>query len=138
MGTEDEVRAASEQFYLALNSILDGDFEPMNEIWSHSPKATEMGPAGGVRTGWNSIREELEAVSEMKIGGHLQAEDLQVHADDDFGLSVCTETGEINDAGGHPISIKYRATNVFVREEGAWKLLHRHADLEPALQTDFE
>jgi hypothetical protein len=33
MAAEDEVRQASEQFYAALNSTLDGDSSPMEEIY---------------------------------------------------------------------------------------------------------
>jgi hypothetical protein len=42
MALEDEVRKASEQFYAALNSTLNGDPEPMMEVWSHGSDASAM------------------------------------------------------------------------------------------------
>jgi hypothetical protein len=39
MSAEDEVRQASEQFYAALNSLVNGDTGPLANIWSHSDTA---------------------------------------------------------------------------------------------------
>ncbi len=47
MAAEDEVRQASERFYAALNSTLDGDSSPMEEIWSHGSDVSAMHPTGG-------------------------------------------------------------------------------------------
>jgi hypothetical protein len=40
MAVEDEVRQASEQFYAALNSTINGDPGPMMEVWSHGSDAS--------------------------------------------------------------------------------------------------
>lgn len=48
----DEVRKASEQFYAALNRMLNGDAGPMADIWSHSAVVTTMHPIGGREVGW--------------------------------------------------------------------------------------
>ena len=34
MSTEEEVRKASTQFYAALNSMLNGDAQPLSDIWA--------------------------------------------------------------------------------------------------------
>jgi hypothetical protein len=53
MAAEDEVRHASERFYAALNSTLDGDSSPMEEIWSHGSEVSAMHPFGGrMGGGW--------------------------------------------------------------------------------------
>jgi hypothetical protein len=47
MAAEDEVRQASEQFYAALNSTLDGgDSSPMEQIWSHGSDVSATHPFG--------------------------------------------------------------------------------------------
>ena len=43
------VRAASNQFYTALNQLFTGDMAPMEAVWSHLKDVTYMGPAGGFR-----------------------------------------------------------------------------------------
>ena len=47
MAVEDEVRKASEQFYAAFNRMLNGDANPLAEVWSHSTGVTTMHPVGG-------------------------------------------------------------------------------------------
>ena len=49
------VRAASNQFYAALNRLFTGDMAPMEALWSHRKDVTYMGPGGGFRVGWDEI-----------------------------------------------------------------------------------
>jgi hypothetical protein len=47
MSAEDDVRAAAERFYTALNGVLNGDAGPMADVWSQTADATAMHPIGG-------------------------------------------------------------------------------------------
>ena len=40
----DEVRKASEQFYAALNSMINGNAGPLSDIWSHSADRDDHAP----------------------------------------------------------------------------------------------
>jgi hypothetical protein len=60
MSAEDEVRQISEQYYVALSSLLSGDAGPLMQIWSKTPDVTVMNPYGGREEGW----EQLEPVFE--------------------------------------------------------------------------
>jgi hypothetical protein len=51
MSTEEEVLRASEQFYAALGRFLNGDSNPMMEVWSHEPDVTAMHAAAGRQVG---------------------------------------------------------------------------------------
>jgi hypothetical protein len=53
MATENDVRAASEKFYSALNRMLNGDAGPLGDIWSHSGTVATMHPIGGREAGWD-------------------------------------------------------------------------------------
>ena len=57
MSAEDEVRAAAEQFYAALNILANGDAGPMTDIWSHGEDATTMHPIGDRQVGWFQVRD---------------------------------------------------------------------------------
>ncbi len=46
MAAADDVRNASDQFYGALNRMVNGDASSMAEIWSQSPTVTTMHPIG--------------------------------------------------------------------------------------------
>jgi hypothetical protein len=51
MTVEDEVRQASEQFYAALNSTINGDSGPMMEVWSHGMGRSESQLGAGRTSG---------------------------------------------------------------------------------------
>jgi hypothetical protein len=51
MQAEEEVRAASEKFYAALNRMLNGNGSSLPEIWSQSATVTTMHPIGGREVG---------------------------------------------------------------------------------------
>ena len=40
--------------------------------------------------------------------------------------------------GGSTLSMSMRCTNAYRRENGAWKLVHHHADLMPDAAAAFE
>jgi len=42
MTVEDEIRQVSEQFYAALNRVVNGDPRPMMEVWSHGSYVATM------------------------------------------------------------------------------------------------
>ncbi len=34
---------------------------------------------------------------------------------------------------GHPVAIEHRCTNIDRREGGAWRIVHHHSDIAPAM-----
>jgi hypothetical protein len=51
VAAEDDVRAASDRFYSALDAMANGDASSMTEIWSHEDDVTTMHPIGGREVG---------------------------------------------------------------------------------------
>ena len=47
MSAENEIRKASDKFYVALNRMLNGDPRPMVDVWSHKSDVSTMHPIGG-------------------------------------------------------------------------------------------
>jgi len=93
-----------------------------------------MGPFGLRQEGWKQVRAEFERDAGLKLGGHIASKNVLVRASGDMGYTVCIEEGENKDSSGKPIRVSHRATNVFRREGGKWKLVHHHTDLSEALQ----
>ena len=131
---EKELRAANDQFYAALNAMFTGDLAPMNASWSHRDDVTNMGPFGGRLTGWEAVGAEFQKEAGMKFGGRVVCMELIVQAGKDMGYTVCVEQGENMSTDGKPVTVSHRATNVFRRENGQWKLVHHHTDLSPQLE----
>ncbi len=132
---EAEVRQASNEFYAALNAMFAGNLEPMRDIWSHAPEVTQMGPFGGRLVGWKEVEGDFVRAAAMVKSGKVAAEDVLVQAGGDMGYTTCVERGENVDREGKTIAVNHRATNIFRREAGKWKLVHHHTDQGTELQA---
>jgi ketosteroid isomerase-like protein len=130
---EDEIRQASEQFYAALNRLVNGDTGPMMEVWSHSSDVTTLRPLGSRPTGWEQVRDRWEQVAQAFSDGQASIEDLVVvPLSDDVAYTVGTEYGQAKLAD-ETVGIDWRVTNIYRREEGKWKMVHHHTDVSHAL-----
>src|SRR5687767_12392536 len=112
---QDAVLAANDAFYHAFN---EKDIEAMEAIWASSDDIACIHP------GWNLILgRELVIESWRRILSN--PEQLRIFTGGEsvvfvgeVVLVLCREL-----VGGAPLA----ATNVFVQEAGAWKLLHHHS-----------
>ena len=132
-GEEQAVRKAAAQFYDALNVMFAGDLEPMKEVWSHADDVTYMGPGGGFRVGWTEVLQDWEKQAAMELGGKVEAVDMRVVVAHDLAITQNYEVGENKDEDGKTLTVRIRATNVFRKEQGAWKMISHHTDLLPHL-----
>ena len=130
---EKEVRMAAEQFYAALNIMFQGELDPMIEVWSHEDDVTYMGPSGGILVGWEEVRNSWGEQAKLKLGGKVEPEDMHVIAGDKIGITVNFERGT-SYINGKPEKVNIRATNVFRRENGKWKMIGHHTDILPWLK----
>ena len=125
---EKDIQAATVLFYAAFNSALHGDLNPLTAVWSHRPDVTNLSAAGGHATGWNEVHAGFLNMVRLYPSGTITQRDMTVVAGTDMGYSVCIETGQLRSSEGPMVSFNQRATNIFRREGGAWKLIHHHAD----------
>jgi ketosteroid isomerase-like protein len=125
---EKEIREATTLFYDALNSALQGDLGPLGAVWSHRPDVSDLGGVGGRAIGWNEVRNNFQNLGRLYPAGKITPQDTIVVVDGDMGYSVCNETGRLRSAEGPMVNFNRRATNIFRREDGKWKLVHHHAD----------
>lgn len=132
MSAEDDVRKASEQFYAALNRMANGDAGPLAEVWSHSPTVTTMHPIGGREVGWDAVRGSFEKVAQLSSDGQIGLKDQRIQVLGDMAYEVAIEQGHLKIAG-HPVTLEHRATNIYQRVSGAWKIVHHHTDLSAAM-----
>ena len=132
---ENEIRAATILFYAALNSAVHGDLNPLSAVWSHRPEVTNLNGLGGLALGWTEVRADFRNMARLYPAGHFAAPQnfVMVVVVGDIGYSVCTETGELRSSDGPMVRFDRRATNVFEREDGKWKMIHHHADATTAL-----
>ena len=130
---EKEVLAANDQFYAALNTLFTGELAPMNAIWSHANDVTYMSPVGGFQVGWDAVRKDWETQAALKLGGKLVASEMQVTAGRDIAAVSDIEKGENLNVKGEIQKVSIRATNIFRKEDGQWKMIGHNVDLLPQM-----
>jgi ketosteroid isomerase-like protein len=127
MAIEDEVRAASEKFYSALNRMLSGDAGPLGDIWSHSATVTTMHPIGGREVGWDQVGRSWEQLAKLATQGQVRLSDQFIQVAGDMAYELGVEHPQLT-LGGQPVTGDIRVTNIYRRESGAWKIVHHHTD----------
>ncbi len=129
MGVNDEaaVLEAAKGFYAALTVLFAGDVGAMEEVWSHRDDVTYMGPYGDYRVGWVQVRESWVEQAAMKLGGKVEAEEIEINAGSDLAIVHNREVGHVF-PDGHDEAVFLRATNLFRKEDGRWKMIGHHAD----------
>ncbi len=131
-----DVLAANDQFYSALNVMFTGDVAPMLAVWSHTDDINYMGPDGGIEVGWKAVKPNWEKQAALKLGGKVHNEDVHLQMGHHLAVIINYEVGENVDGDGKPVSVKIRATNVYRKEDGAWKMIGHHTDLLPWLMAE--
>ena len=127
------IQQATENFYSAINAMFQGDIEPMKDVWSHADDITFLGPDGTVNVGWRETLDNLQNQAEMNLGGDIRHEQIMVTVGRDLATMECWELG-MNVVGGKQMEISLRATNVFRKEDGVWKLIGHQTDKLPFMQ----
>jgi ketosteroid isomerase-like protein len=132
MSAEDEIREASRQFYAGLNRMANGESGALVDIWSHSAAVTTMHPIGGREVGWDAVRESFDKVAQLASDAKVGLKDQLIQVAGDVAYEVGIEHGQLKLAG-QQVTLEHRVTNIYQREAGAWKLVHHHTDISPAM-----
>jgi ketosteroid isomerase-like protein len=127
------VRTASDQFYVALNKLFIGDMASMDAIWSHRKDVTYMGPGGGFRVGWDAVCKDLASQAAMKLRGSVKPSQVKITAGSDLATVSNMEEGA-NVVRGKKSVVSLRATSIYRKENGHWKMIGHHTDLIPVME----
>ena len=135
MAVEDEVRQASDQFYAALNQMLStSDPGLVTAVWSEGQQGSTMHPIGGREVGREQVLATWKQAGSAFSGGRATVEGLVVFPlSADAAYTIGTERFE-GKVGGQQFRGEWRATNIYRREDGGWRIVHHHTDASPELQ----
>ena len=137
--SEIEIRKAFYQFYSGINEMLNkGNLTLLEEIWSHADDVVNVSPFGTREIGWNEIRKLLETIATMEMGGRVEPRDLVIRVFGDLGYAFCIQRCEHLNAEGQRVDEDIRATSIFRREDGKWRLIYHHADFSPVLEKAYK
>ena len=129
---ESSFRAFLPRWEKAQSGFINGDPTQWKQNTSHRDDATILGAFGGYgEKGWGAVGARYDwASSQYKPGGAtMNVEYLSVVVSGDLAFTVGIERQQGARVGDqNPMQRALRATQIFRRETGSWKLLHRHAD----------
>jgi len=132
MSNEEEVRKASNQFYAALNKMVNGNSQPLSDVWSHNPAVTTMHPIGGRQVGWKDVWATWDQTAQVASEGQVKLQDQFIRVAGDMAYEIGVESAGFNLAG-QKVTDQVRVTNIYQKEGGTWKIVHHHSDLSPAM-----
>ncbi|RTZ45837.1 DUF4440 domain-containing protein [Candidimonas sp. SYP-B2681] len=116
--------------------MANGDGNSLADIWSHSAAVMAMHPIGGREVGWDAVRASFQKVAELASEGKIELKDQFIRLAGDVACEAGIEHGHLKLAG-QQITIEHRVTNIYQREAGAWKIVHHHTDVSPAMLDVF-
>jgi ketosteroid isomerase-like protein len=112
------------------HAYVNGDAEPLRGIVTRRLPATFFGPMGDYQQGADQVWEAYEgAAHAFSPGGETEIQVLDMGADDQIGYLVGIQRAKVRMGDApEPTPMDLRITEIFRREDGQWKLVHRHAD----------
>ncbi len=123
-----ELRAFVDRCHAAITAQSQGHPETFLELWSHAGDVTIMAAIGGYQVGFDAVRELLTAASKTQHFDGWRAENMATALDGNLAFTVELEhyayAEDREDKG-----MTLRATQIYRREDGQWRVIHRHGDI---------
>jgi ketosteroid isomerase-like protein len=113
---------------------LQGDVEPRMALWSHNDPVSLFGAWGPNYVGWDEVSRIFRWVG-ARLGAtsisdfHIDLEVVDVSGN--LAYTVGYECFNASVDGGPAEPVKLRVTHIYRRENGEWKVVHRHGDFAP-------
>lgn len=115
----------------AERAIHNGDQEPRAALWSRADPVSLFGAWLPIRTGWPDVSEAFKRVAaQFSDSLDYRFEVVAAGASGDLAYTIGFEHNTVS-VNGRPTTYTLRATHVYRREDGEWKIVHRHADRPP-------
>jgi ketosteroid isomerase-like protein len=126
---ETSWEAAMTRLAAAQRDFANGDAAGLKGLYSHREDVTVYGGFGGCERGWSEVAPRLDWAASHFSGGTYNQQDLSATVGTDVACLVSLERWSYTDPRNRVDTLlELRVTQVFRREEGEWRLVHRHAD----------
>jgi ketosteroid isomerase-like protein len=116
------------QCHEALTEQSQGRPERLLGLWSHADDVSIMAAIGGYHVGFDAVSDLLSAASKTQSFDSWSAENLVTYVAGVLGFSIELEHyGRVIE--GEDQGMTLRATQIYRREDGRWRIVHRHGDI---------
>ena len=114
----------------AEQAIHNGDAEPRIALWSRTDPVTVFG-AKLSASGWDDVEPLFRNVASwFSDSAQYEFEVTAAGASGDLAYTIGYEHNQVK-VDGQPRTYTLRVTHVYRREDGQWRIVHRHADVPP-------
>jgi ketosteroid isomerase-like protein len=119
-----------EEYHRAGREITNGNPEVYKRLYSRLDDVTLANPFGPPVRGWSRVSATLDRAAENYRDGEIVGfENVSTGIGSDLAYTVELESYLARVGGAEEIAaVALRVTTIFRREEGTWKVVHRHAD----------
>ena len=125
-----DVAATIGEFHDAQAALARGEVEPIQAMLAEGEDVTVANPFGGIARGPAQVAKTLAAAAaNFRDGKIVGVEVVSTVVTPELAYLVEVERFRARMGGRDELAdLALRATTIFRREAGAWKLVHRHAD----------
>jgi len=130
MASVDDVDELIEQYYRAQGEFLRGNPEPVKELFSCREDVTLANPYGPPVRGFDEVSKTIEHAASLRSeGAFVEWQIVAKYVTAELAYVVQIERAEAKIGAREEITpLAVRSTMIFRPEDGAWKIVHRHAD----------
>lgn len=132
--TEDFLAAVLPDYVAAETAIHNGDPAPRKALWSRTEPLTLFGAAVSGR-GWQELAATFDWLGRsFSECTSYENELIAAGASGDLAYHVAIERSSVS-MNRTPRTYALRVTTIFRREDGQWRIVHRHGDPNVADRT---
>jgi ketosteroid isomerase-like protein len=133
---EGFLQATMPRFIDAERSLHSGDVAGRLAMWSAHDPVTLFGAAAPSKSGWDQVEPVFRwLAARFAACNTYDLELVAAGASGDLAYTVAHEHYEALTNDGSLVRNTLRATHVYRREVGEWKIVHRHGDHPPVDET---
>jgi ketosteroid isomerase-like protein len=127
---EDELEAAIDEYHAAAAEFVQGEPERYKAVVSHRDDVSNANPFRPTARGWAEVEETFERAAALWRDGEVVGFDRLAQAvTPELAYILEFERFRAKIGGSDKIvPVELRVTSVLRREDGEWKVIHRHAD----------
>ena len=119
MSDQMTVLFANEAYYAAFQS---GNYETMETLWARSFPVTCIHPGANNLSGWELVMESWKSILTNDDLVNMEIVNPRANVYGEVAVVVCYEVFQ---------EVTLVATNIFVKEENHWKMVHHQAGGSP-------
>jgi len=128
-------RSALSEFYRAFNQA---DIALMSNNWEKTEEASMSNPLGGVKRGWDQIRQVYERIFGGSARVYVEFYDYTIHHSGVMFVAVGHERGYFQQ-DENKITLSIRTSRTYRLASDQWRQIHHHGSIDnPALLEQYQ